>query len=1133
MKPFDRLTVLVVTLLAWACSIACGAQDDKTGAAGGPQGARVEKALVRPWLTDLGTARAEASAMRRPILVRLGAEWCPWCRKLGAELAKQESQKALEGWTLVAIDVDKSVHDAQSLSVVSIPALRLLTPAGKVVASREGFMPSQELIAWLEENRPKAGESPPAELTESGAPAAVAVVRLARQLDQSDALLREAAINRLSAYPEEAAATVVEAFASGSLQARLAILELFSAWKAPAAGLDPWRPATVTEARLRELRDWAAKPIAKAAVADAPADGPASPNHPPTPEQLAEAGREIDRLIAALPSDAPPIRERLARLGRALLPAVRGRLNVVENDSARERLTALRYRLAASGALALKWPGGLERLAATELATRHRAADELLAQAAPGDEGLFLELFNDSDPLVRELALKGLDSIGEAGDSKPLLALLADPEPNVRGAVLKQLAEHPSPGLTTELSTYVGRETDPDLVVHAVRVLREQNSARAIKVLVGLLEHENWAVRAEAVEAIGKKLADYTMNAIVGNEAKADAYAALTERLDDSDGFVVGRALTALKDGNLLLALEPLLRVADKHPELAAKVIETLSSGPTERPAVMAKALPRLRKFASHSRVDVRAAVVNALGDPSEKAIEPEVQAALADSESEVRVAAAHMLMAKLNARRPQGSDDPDDMAEMAFMFFEGIDPEDERDAAEKKDGEAKGISIEAWLTRFQEGKGRPAWMGPAIAPVAKMLKSASVEEQLAAALPLVALGRRAEAVPTLIAAARQRGDFIGEASRALPWLHLRERLELFEALLAANPATDQFRQLASQLSVVRDSRIASPLWKLTTRDELDAQAIQSIDQALRRAYLGTRAAYQGSQEMNAIALTPKADRRRVVADASPRAEAGPQWQRLIALGLLLSVDPEAAGAAAGAIIKDSKAVPALRRDAFQVLLLSGDATQATKEALDAFRGHDPDFQKIGLRYILGDSASLRTLRDSLSLNMNTPAFAKLTAPGTRTADALSEPPPALPKELDPVILKPLLKSPDEELAALAGFALALLGDSEGLEPLLQYWRKLEAKNHSWDKRVYQGIAELGDDAQVNVLERIYSRARAAGPASDREAATVKDLYWSIRAMDGPNARRLRQRIRTEVGMSALRGEDSTQRILE
>ena len=137
--------------------------------------------------------------------------------------------------------------------------------------------------------------------------------------------------------------------------------------------------------------------------------------------------------------------------------------------------------------------------------------DELVQLAAPGDEPILLELFNDPDPLVRETVLKGLKTIGEPGDSQPLLALLADPEPNVRAAVLKQLAEHPAPRLVTPLAEYVARETDPDLVVHTVRVLRELSGSSSLKVLIKLLEHDNWSVRADAVEAIGKKLQNSNM----------------------------------------------------------------------------------------------------------------------------------------------------------------------------------------------------------------------------------------------------------------------------------------------------------------------------------------------------------------------------------------------------------------------------------------------------------------------------------------------------------------------------------------------------------------------------------------------------------------------------------------------
>jgi len=1118
MRRVDRWVELALAVLAWVGAAAVQADDGKPVAAQ-PKTAQAGGTGHRTWLTDLAQGRAEAIRLRRPILVRLGADWCPWCRKIDAEFARPEVQDALANWTLVAIDVDKDRASAESLAAASIPALRAVTPEGRTVASREGFLPAPELIDWLSKNQGQAAELPPPELAETGAPSAIAMVRLVRQLDRSDALLREAAINRLRGYPSEASSPVVAAFAAGSLQTRLAAIELLGGWDAPVTGLDPWRPATLTEARLKDLNDWASKQ-ARAARGPAADTAPAA-RRAASAVELADAARELDRLITADPADATAARERLARLGRALLPAVRDRLNRVESDAARERLTALRYRLAASDPLVVKWPGGLERLSATDVNARHQAVDELVQRVAPGDEPLLLELFNDPDPLIRETALKGLNAIGDSSDSQPLLGLLADPEPNVRAAVLKLLAEHPASRLASPLSEYVARETDPDLVVHAIRVLRELNSSKALKVLVKLLEHENWSIRAEAVEAIGKKLQNSYMANLLADDTKTDAYAALTERLDDPDGFVVGRVLTALKDGNLLVAVEPLLGAADKHPELAAKVIETLFGGQSERPAIRQKALPRLRKYASHPRVDVRAAVIKAVGDPAEKMIEPEIVAALSDSESEVRVAAAQTLLSKLNTLRPQASNDPEDLGQMAAFVTSmmGFTPPDEGAGEGKTNGEAAGGSIELWLTRFQKEKDQSAWMEPSIAPLVRMLKAPSVEEQIAAALPLIALGREPGSLPTLLDAARRRPDFVGDAAQAFPWLHWADRIDLFRKLLAAKPGSDQFRQMASQFSVVRDTRTVQPLWDLTMRGELDPQTVDAIDAALRRAYFGARAITP--------AKIPKAERVRAVADLRPRTESGPEWQRVIALALLLSVAPEDDAGAARSIINNPKASPALRRDAFQILLVSEDLESAQKDALDALRGHEAAFQKLALAFLTADSASLGMLRGALNLHSDTSAFAGLTRSFASTPETLSEPIPTLPKEITPEVLRPLLAAEDSEIAALAGYALALLGDAQGLEPLLSYFRKRAAKDQAWDKRVYQAIGQVGDDSRISVLEQIYAGARSGGHSTYVDASTIKDLYWSIRGMDGPNARRLRQRIRNDVGMPFLRGEES------
>jgi hypothetical protein len=246
----------------------------------------------------------------------------------------------------------------------------------------------------------------------------------------------------------------------------------------------------------------------------------------------------------------------------------------------------------------------------------------------------------------------------------------------------------------------------------------------------------------------------------------------------------------------------------------------------------------------------------------------------------------------------------------------------------------------------------------------------------------------------------------------------------------------------------------------------------------------------------------------------------------VIALTLLLSVSPEDAAGAARSTINDPKASSALRRDAFHVLLISGDSDPARDQVIEALRGREPTFQKPALSYLTADSASLARLRDALYLQTESPALAELAAV-LSGRDSLAEPSPTLPKAITPDMLRPLLKAADPELAALAGHALALLGGPEGLEALLGHWRRRAAKDQAWDKRVYQAVAHVGDDSKVSALEQIYAGARSAGASSYTDASVIKDLYWSIRGMDGPNARRLRQRIRNEVGMPFLRGEAS------
>ena len=1057
---------------------------------------------ARPWLKGLAEGREEATRLRRPILLRVGAEWCSWCRQEDREIAKSEVQEALGRWTLVALDADRDEKEVQSLGVGPIPAFRLLTPDGRTAAEHEGYLPSKELTDWLGANFDKAAVVPIGELTESGEPTEIALVRLVRLFDRSDAVTREAVVLRLRDHPGVASSSAVDAFAKGSLQARLTALELFDAWHAPIDGIDPWRPSTLTEARLKGLRDWA----------EVAAKAGASPGPAITPERLAAAIRQIDDYLKADATSLVPSRERLAPFGRALMPAVLDRLKRAETDEARERLTALRYRLASAGALTIEWPGGLDRLASRDVATRHRAVDELIALGSRAEEGLWLELFSDPDPLVRESALRGLNREGSSGTSRALIGLLADPEPNVRAAVLKQLAEHPSPGLSAKIADYVAKETDPDLLVHAVRVLRATADETSLKVLISLLKHEKWSIRAEAIEAVGKRVERV-------DQPPPEALPALLAQLEDPDGFVVGRAMAAIRELDREDVVEPLIRVAEKHRDLAPRVIEILSDGSVKQ----ARALPKIAGFAKDTLPGVRAAVVKALGNAGSAAIEPEVRAGLDDPDSLVRAVAASVLFEKLsmlkqahNARVMPGGligevplapplPIPPAPGEVEVVAA-GI----ERAQAPKPEAETQDAvgRHESWLTSFQEGKDKPTWMGPAVGPLTSMLSAASAEERLEAARCLVAIGGHPAASGALVEVVKDRADLVGEAAKVLPFQHWADRLELFKALVAAGPDPDTRAELVESMAEVPDPRAADSLWGLTAREHLALMESYNLMQALQKVLFGVNV-----QDPRALAKDVKL---RIIAEIRPRAETGPEWQRAFALILLSNVEPGEAVSIARGIPGEPGVPPSLRANAYQILLASLPRDEARPIAIAALVSNDPVGRKFAILSLISDTARLQSLREYLQLPYSLPGLQRSTNTNRPSTFVLA-------KILTEERVRPLLKADDPETAALAGYILALKGDPSGLDPLLAFWRTTELKDGTWNLRASQAIAALDDDSRVALLEQIYARDRAeSADSSFNFSDPFPGFYWTIRVMTGPNAKKLRKKIRAEVGMAAL-----------
>jgi HEAT repeat protein len=1110
MSRFAVLPGIVVAVLVLAAgAFSSPARGEETAAAEKPEEKQTKIELT--WLATLKQATAQAQQTRQPILVVVGGAGCPFCRVLEREMELPEATKELSRWTLVKLDAEDDAEEIRPLAVGPIPALRILTPAGKSIAARDGAMSAFDLALWLsKEHDDAAGVA--SEDFAGDSLTAVQAVRLVREFRRRDPSIREAAIRRLLPHPQIAAGAAITAFSDGSLSARLAARELLEAWRAPVEGLDPWRPETLSAERLDVLRQWAAK-IEPTAVA-------ASAAKELTDEQRKAAAADIRQMLAASPSEASANRERLARFGPPLLPEVYAQLRETESDEARERLTALRYRLVAAHERVLSWPGGIERLASAAAATRYQAVDELARLATAADEALLLELFSDPEPLVRELSLRALHQLGGAGATGALSKLLDDPDPNVRAAVLKQLAESAARTSVPRIVKYVAQEKDPDLLVHAVRVLREAPSKTSLDCLTTLLAHESWRVRAEAAEAIGKAASERQS---LPDEDKADAYVALVELLQDDDAFVVSRAVEVLGQADLITAVDPLAEVALRHPDLAAKVIEALttnSSGQT-------KAEEHLRKFCRHENPKLRAPAIAGLCQIDAADVDAELRAALADSEPAVRISAARALfeICQENARSgretiaslgaldtlPEGPGGlVKEGVKALFGLFgkPGAKPAEESPPTPDEPKEGSLPDAEEVVQAVRQKL--PKWL-PELTPLlTRLLEAPSVEERVAGALVLAAMGDEEKAFPVLQASLSAEPRMLERISPALYWLKWEARKTLYEQLVGAARGPDSLAVIASAMAQRHDGRAAELIWSLLARGDANGALAASVQMAIRMLYLG-----HGYYDLE---RAPVRSKKRLREEAQRRAAAGPRWQRLVAFSLLIELAPEEAATLAQLLHADQAAEPPLRSDALRVLLVAQEEKDAQKTALAALQSADEPARRTALRYLARGKEAVGTVEGS-DFDLASGSVYRVSYTGSSSGSAI----PELPEDLTAEMLLPLLESAGQEQAAEAGYLLCRLERPEGLAPLLAWWRQHARRSEPWTRLVYQAIAALNSAEHVPVLAEIY-RDLSSGPEPDH--AKLAALYWTIREMTGPEVLAFRKRMRDEVGMENLRSYD-------
>ena len=648
---------------------------------------------------------------------------------------------------------------------------------------------------------------------------------------------------------------------------------------------------------------------------------------------------------------------------------------------------------------------------------------------------VLLDLLDDADPFVVAKAVEGLSNADLVVAVEPL-AKAAAKQPDLAPTVLKMLAEKPS------------------------------MRAKAIPHLQKFCKHAEPRVRAAAIAALCEAVVDDPSEELLAafNDSQSDVRVAAASALFN---LLDKRRQESRQNVNVVSGGVSTQMIVNVSPvDIAGSVVSKATeffSGLAKQAAAKGKpasASPPAAAFPSASTTPPPPTVPPAAAVPPATAALPPPPAAVPLPTAvppTVPVPPSYVPKAVVE-KKPIGAAKFDKSQEktavakptqekLGITFDNQATTPPDKNAAKSKE---EKVGQDQWLEECYAGRHRQPWTAQMIAPLEKMLRAEAPRERTAAAVALVPLGKAA-ALPVFLATVRANPELMETAHQILPWLVWEQRLKTFQELRALAASEAARLPLLEVFAEAPDRRAADLLWGVLADAKLAADESNMLQRALLATYLGT-SYYNPSQ-------VSKADRRELTEAAKPRTSSGSDRQRLVALTLLAAAAPEEAAEAAMRLAENKQLSDSLRADAFQVQLVVQAKKEATQTALAALKGSDAARKKTALKYLVHGSSQLRVLQNSIFLNGDF----DVSGEGRTSGTPIVPKPPAGVKVED---VRPLLANSEPEIAACAGYLLVLLGDSDGMEPLLRYWRQQRASFNDWTSLAYRAIA-VADDPEI------------------------------------------------------------------
>ncbi len=113
------------------------------------------------WLHDEPAAVADARAANRPLLVDFAADWCLPCKEMEVQVfSRPEVAEVMRTFTLLRVDLSREDDDPKlgelkrKYGTETLPAIRLVSPTGELLAKTDEFMPPDRFLKLLSAARP-------------------------------------------------------------------------------------------------------------------------------------------------------------------------------------------------------------------------------------------------------------------------------------------------------------------------------------------------------------------------------------------------------------------------------------------------------------------------------------------------------------------------------------------------------------------------------------------------------------------------------------------------------------------------------------------------------------------------------------------------------------------------------------------------------------------------------------------------------------------------------------------------------------------------------------------------------------------------------------------------------------------